>query len=236
MERELLEAANPLAQRFTVRLSLNGKALERQCAQSTVWICPRLLPEGLDESRSAKALLEYYGLDLNESWVIWRESQLYATKRRPEIKGLSLSIESQPVTVGAFCFNAPAVGESISFSHPVSGDEIQLTVEEYENHRLETPVADEDKLIRPKCFTAMAYSTEPHMPRDKLRIYDSDEGDSPIDISSGKKRLGGATGIIISSSKGNVCCSSLRFEHKEDILWCLSIMEKLKTDVEVSLI
>lgn len=79
------------------------------------------LPDGVINEAEAKWALEHYDLDTSYGWMIFRAAFPWTSKRRPEIKALSLTMEQQSCRVPGPHFKAHAPGDSFSFLHPVSG-------------------------------------------------------------------------------------------------------------------
>ena len=78
-----IELENPLGLDFSAQIELNGKTLQSPhgCA---VGISP-CLPDGAANEKVAQVAAAHYGLDDSYGWTIYRQSYLWAGKRRPEI-------------------------------------------------------------------------------------------------------------------------------------------------------
>mgnify|MGYP007029044037 CR=1 FL=1 len=197
-------------------------------------------------------LLECSGNQLNNSssfcwsvpslaygWMIYRESYPWGRKRRPEIKSLSLAMEQQPCHVPGPHFKTHAPGDSFSFSHPVSGTEYTLTVQELEEQAISQQQFDSNRWCYPTHFTAMSYTISPE-PDDDISICDCAEGDRPLEIApcadsyAPEARngivcvgvIGGTVGpaavVFGKNAQGHLhaVCSALHFEPvAEDIEW-----------------
>lgn len=174
-----MELENPLDLDFSAKIELNGKTLQSShgCA---VGIIP-CLPDGVANEKVAQAAATHYGLDDSYGWMIYRESYLWGRKRRPEIKSLSITMEQQPCRVPGPHFKTHAPGDSFSFSHPVSGTEYTLTVQELEEQAISQQQFDSNRWCYPTHFTAMSYTISPE-PDDDISICDCAEGDRPLEI------------------------------------------------------
>lgn len=92
-----MEWDNPLCLNFNRSLQLNGTTL-RSSHGCSVSFNP-CLPDGITNELEAKYAMAHYGLDDSFGWVIFRSAFPWESKRPPEIKSLSLSIEPQPEQV-----------------------------------------------------------------------------------------------------------------------------------------
>ena len=194
-----------------------------------------------------------YGLDTSYGWMIFRAAFPWTSKRRPEIKALSLTMEQQSRRVPGPHFKTHAPGDSFSFSHPVSGTKYTLTVQEMEQQTISEKFVGSDRWFYPTHFTAMSYTLSPE-PDNDISICDCAEGDKPLEIASCSDRyapeaqndiacigiIGGADGPIAivcggsSKEKLHAACSSLHFEPVEgDIEW--RVVFNIKNSNEMSL-
>ena len=195
----------------------------------------------------------HYALDTAYGWVIFRAAFPWPGKRRPEIKSLSLTMEQQPCRVPGPHFIAHAQGEVFAFSHPISGTEYTLTVQELAQQTLPQNRIGSDRWRYPNHFTAMSYTLSPE-PDSDISICDCAEGDKPLEIAPCSDRyapearndmacigiIGGADGptaIVCGGSskeKLHAACSALHFEPVEgDIEW--RIVFNIKNSNEMSL-
>lgn len=129
-----MELGNPLCLHFNPRLELNGHAL-RTSHGCAVTYNP-CLPDGTGIELETKWVVEHYGLDTSYGWVICRGSFPWVSKRRPEIRTLSLTMEQQPVSIPGPHFTVKASGDSFRFVHPVSRTAYTLTVQELEQQTM----------------------------------------------------------------------------------------------------
>lgn len=113
-----LELDNPLCLHFNPRLDLNDHEL-RASHGCAVTYNP-CLPDGMGIDLEAKWAVEHYGLDTSYGWVVCRDAFPWVSKRRPEIRTLSLTMEQQLVSIPGPHFTVKAPGDSFSFVHPVS--------------------------------------------------------------------------------------------------------------------
>ena len=232
-----IELENPLGLDFSAQIELNGKTLQsfHGCA---VGISP-CLPDGAANEKVAQWAAMHYGLDDSYGWTIYRRCYPWAGKRRPEIRSLSLTMKQQPCCVPGPHFRTHAPGDSFSFSHPVSGTEYTLTVQELERQSIPQEQFDSDRWACPTHFTAMSYTLSPD-PDDAISIYDCAAGDRPLEITPCTDRYAPeaqndiACTVVIGSAGSpavtvfgkntqeslHAVCSALHFEPAaEDIEW-----------------
>ena len=246
-----IDLDNPLCLDFIPRLELNGKTMLTSHGCSVVF--NPCLPDGVINEAEAKWALEHYDLDTSYGWMIFRAAFPWTSKRRPEIKALSLTMEQQSCRVPGPHFKAHAPGDSFSFLHPVSGKKYTLTVQELEQQTISEKRYGSDRWFYPTHFTAMSYTLSPE-PDSDVTICDCAEGDKPLEIAPCSDRyapearndiacigiIGGADGPIAivcgdsSKEKLHAVCSSLHFEPVEgDIEW--RIVFNIKSSNEMSL-
>ena len=148
-------------------------------------------------------------------------------------------------------FNAPAVGESITLTNPVTGQEHILTVHEREPHEMDQSIFHDDSMEYPTHCVGLTYTIFPELQDFYLR--DCDNGDSsrmkhhnpggPISMGAV-----GVIGMIKSDShhtylhpdgtpaKARAFCSSLHFEPVKKLELNIVFREKRSPDIEVRLI
>ena len=243
-----IDLDNPLCLDFIPRLDLNGKIMQTSHGCSVVF--NPCLPDGMINETEAKWALEHYDLDKSYGWMIFRAAFPWTSKRRPEIKSLSLTMEQQSRRVPGPHFKTHAPGDSFSFSHPVSGTKYTLTVQELDQQTISHKRVGSDRWFYPTHFTAMSYTLSPK-PDDDILIRDSADGDKPLEIAPITNHfapeaqndivcvgiIGGAdepTAILYGDSKQenlHVACSALHFEPvSDDIEWRVefNILKPLK--------
>lgn len=254
-EQRQMEREHPLNMDFNATVMLNGKHLQSDHGYGTVWIPQSCLTDGMQTESEAKWVLEHYGLDMTKGWMLRRCSFQWATARKPDIKSLTLTLEREPAEIPGIRFHTPKLGESISFTHPISGAEHTLTVREYEQKEMDPKHFHDQSMEYPCHYIAMAYTLVPDIPGRGFIIQDSSEGDRPRRRTSGSKFepvsacsvgvigiIGGADGptavfvSVGSAPKLHAACSSMYFEPKEDVEWSIIFREKLVPDIDVRLI
>lgn len=251
-----MESSNPLSLNFNSRLELNGRKL--RAAHSCAVCYNPCLPEGMDSDVEAKWVAAHYGLDSSCGWVIYRAFFPWESKRRPEIKTLSVTMEQQPEQISGPHFKAHAPGDSFSFMHPVSGVQYVLTVQALEQQTLPERCFASERWIYPIHFMMMRYTLIPEA-EEKITICDCENGDKPMERKRSENSLesivstdavcvgviggqDGPTAVRVNTSGGKqddfcVACSSLHFEPvQHDIEWRIAFYEKRFDDFTVVLV
>jgi len=251
-----MEQEHPLNIDFRPHVILNGKHLRNEHGCGVSWIPASCLAEGVQSERDSLRVLEHYGLDTSKGWMIRRCSFAWATAKKPAIKSLSLTLERELTDIPGIRFAAPSVGESISFTHPVTGTEHTLTVHEYEQNELNTQHFSDTGMEYPTHHHAMSYSLSPDLPNRSFMLRDTAEGDNPriktpksseiVDTPFGPAAsigiIGGADGptaIIVANRpqpKMHTACSSLHFEPVDEVEWQITFREKLVEDISIDVI
>lgn len=252
--REQIEQENPTDVNFIAHLQVNSKPLLQKHGSSVNWIPESCLPDGERCVSESKESIRHYGLDDTKAWAFHRIAFPWATKRKPEIKSISLKLERQPTAIQGIYFKNPAVGEVISFEHPVHKTEHKLTVLSYEKQEFSAKGFQHEEYEFPTCHTAMTYTLEPELSAKKFRISDCKQNEQPkrrpkknyepkseydacsIGIIGGSD---GPTAIFASSGQSieqHTALSALCFEHTDDIEWKIVFREKLIEDIETELL
>ena len=200
--------------------------------------------------------MEHYGLDDRLAWAMHRSCYRWGEVKNFDVQSLSVRMERNRENIAGQHFKTPAVGESVSLTHPLSGKIYTLTVHEVERQELPDRAFRDTDMEYPSHYLAMSYSLEPDISGRGFMIQDCAEGERPRQ----KKRdtnefapvafcnaavigvIGGADGptAVITGQgepKLHAACSSLHFEPVADeVEWRLIVSEKLMDDVDVTLI
>ena len=248
-----IDLENPLCLDFIPRLELNGKTMPTSHGCSVVF--NPCLPDGMINEAEAKWALEHYDLDTSYGWMIFRAAFPWTSKRRPEIKSLSLTMEQRPCRVPGPHFQTHAPGDSFSFLHPVSGTNYTLTVQEIEQQTIPQKCFGSDRWVYPTHFTVMRYTLFPESEED-ISICDCCDGDKPMEIAVEGDSftpetqnnacvgiIGGADGptVIMTGEKSQgrlyAACSALHFEPvRDDVEWCTMFSIKNFDETTINLI
>lgn len=243
----------PLCHHFNPRLELNRHEL-RASHGCAVTYNP-CLPDGTGIELEAKWVVEHYGLDTSYGWVIFRDAFPWVSKRRPEIRTLSLTMEQQPVSIPGPHFTVKAPGDSFRFVHPVSQTTYTLTVQELKQQTMPKNCFGSGRWLYPTQFTVMTYTITPEA-SERITVSDCAESDKPLEVTSAEDSfdptvtgdtaiigiIGGADGPTAiafgGSSQGELCaaCSALHFEPvQHDIEWRITFHEKRYLDCSIKL-
>lgn len=252
--REQIEQENPIDVNFRTHLQVNGKPIIAKHGNSINWIPESCLSNGERCARESKEVIKHYGLDETRAWSFHRWSFLWATKRKPEIKSISLKLERELVTIQGIHFINPSVGDVISFVHPISKIEHKLTVLAYEKQEFSGRGFQHEEYEFPTLHTAMTYTLEPELPGRNFRVRDCRDNEQPKRKPRNQFEpqanydactiaiIGGADGptAVFASAGQNLekhcALSALRFEYADDIEWKIVFREKLMEDIEAELL
>lgn len=249
-ERNQIRSENPLNINIDAQVIANKKQLRNcsGCGFSWIPIAP------FSEREEGKEVLDHYGLDPEKGWCIHRKTFLWASKRRPELKALSVTLERERVEALGERFEVGGIGEEFTIVHPVTEVEYTLTVQEYAAQEIsEKRFADESQEF-PTHYTMMTYTLSPELPTKAFTVRDCEESDSPRQKSSAEifsqsscaaaiGIIGGPDGptTIIYGAKNegaalHAACSALRFEKVPSPKWEMVFCENPYEDIVVDII
>ena len=240
-EQDLVRLENPLTFALRPSLTVNGKSLRWNHGSSGCW-CPALAEaEPGAENRSIRRVLEHYGLDRRENWSVHRMSFPWPS-RKLSVRSMLLTMIADDTELPGIRFTAKA-GDTVAFTHPVTGTEYHLTVLETEAVDIPSHFTNADMEYPTHC-TAVEYAVWPDLPQDALFLRDCCDGDQPRPKNGGSGRRGahGAVMGVIRSGKDSEtvmlpdsgtpllrrsACSSLRFQTPESVEWRICFRAKL---------
>lgn len=252
--REQIEQENPIDINFRTHLWVNGKPVIAKLGNSIQWLPKSCLPDGVRNESESKDIIRYYGLDETKVWSFHRLSFPWTSKRKPEIKTISLKLERELVTIQGVHFKNPSVGDIISFVHPIHKTEHKLTVLAYEKQEFPRQCFQHEEYEFPTLHTAMTYTLEPELSGRNFQVRDCLQNEQPkrkprnqfepqanydacaIAIIGGAD---GPTAVFVSAGQNleqHQALSALRFEYADDIEWKIVFREKLMEDIEVELL
>jgi len=252
--REQIEQENPIDVNFRTHLRVNGKPVIAKHGNAIQWLPESCMPDGERCERESKEIIRYYGLDETKVWSFHRISFPWSTKRKPEIKTISLKLERELVTIQGVHFKNPSVGDVISFVHPIHKTEHQLTVLAYEKQEFPRQGFQHEEYEFPTLHTAMTYTLEPELLVKNFQVRDCLQNEQPKRKPHNQFEpqanydacaiaiIGGADGpteIFVSAGQDleqHRALSALRFEHTDDIEWKIVFREKLMEDIETELL
>jgi len=255
-QQEQIEREHPLHTSFNGHVTLNGHKLQSDHGCGLPWIPESCLADGLRRETEAIHIIEHYGLDDRLAWSIQRSSYLWGETNGSDIQSLVVRMERERENIAGQHFTTPAVGESISLVHPLTGQTYVLTVHEVEAQELPEQAFRDPNMEYPSHYLTMSYSLAPDICGRSFMIQDCADGDRPRQKKRNPNELGpaalndaavigiiggadGPTAIIMGQSapKLHAACSSLHFEPVVDETeWRVVFSEKLLEDVDVILI
>jgi hypothetical protein len=213
---------DPLKMNAIGKLLVNGKEAPRRTVSSLIWN-PKT-----ENSWTARRTLEHYGLDREKGYLLRREAFLRKSTN-PAIRNMDLILSAEPVSIPGERFIAPKNGETMTFTHPVSGKIHSLTVIAQTREALNPNFLKNS----PCCYTRLSFTLDPQLNRDLFSIVDCDPGDNRNGIVN-VPNSASLTGKI--PSTGHSAMSSLRFAPAEQITWRMVFRQKTRPDVTVPLL
>ncbi len=243
-----IDAENPLSININPKIGLNGTILSASRGCSVSWN-PCFLESS---SHEARCVTQHYGLDPAYGWAIWRAAFPWKKKRKPQIMKLSITLIQYPVAMPGPHFHVSAPGECIKFTHPTTGAQHTLTVQEYERQEMLHEHFGNQNQEFPPYYTMMSYTLSPDLPGDAFTVADCVRSDSPrqkYTDSNGPQALNsvsigiigravGPTAIFFAGSnacKLHTACSALHFNPVDDVEWRMVFHEKTGEDITVEL-
>lgn len=252
-ERMVFERENPVNIGFHVKLELNGEIIKEKQGCHGTWVPEDLVSENFWMENDEKWILEHYGLDLSKAWVIRRITFSWKERRKAELQSLQLKLEREKSSFIAARFATHDVGNSVSFTHPITGAEHTLTVREIEYKTMDTSIFHDQNLEYPSHFMAMTYILDPDLPRDAFMVKDCDGGDNPrpknpdphgrmamsVGVVAMVRSADGPTSVFLpdgSEAQVHAIASSMHFEPlAKPVEWHMIIREKMLPDLDVTL-
>ncbi|MDO5401761.1 MAG: hypothetical protein Q4F17_12465 [Eubacteriales bacterium] len=229
-EQLTIAAENPLRIDIRPSFAVNGTAINAARGSSTCWNPLFSRPDS-----ETNAVMAHYGLDPQYGWVISRHHFPWASKKRPEIWTLSLTMKQDKAALAGDHFRVKAPGDQVAFVHPATGLTHVLTVVEMEAR--ESPVrrmAQFPDTEFPTHFQLMSFTVEPET---ELTVLDCAESDRPRpDIRGAFGIIGGADGpTALTTKELHAACSAAHFEPVEDVEWRTVFYDKPVEDLTVEL-
>lgn len=213
---------DPLGIEVRGSLTVNGKPAPVRKVMELRW------DPTAENDWHARRTLEHYGLDRNKAYLIRREHFLRRGKN-PPIREMELTLQAAPVSVPGQRFIAPRAGESMTFSHPTTGQLHTLKVIAQTREALDPNFLSN----HPCCYTRLSFSLEPQLEAELFSIVDCDPGD-PFE-SSPEAPMSALLGGKIPAA-GHYALSSMRYTPADSITWRMVFRQKLRSDVTVRLL
>ena len=252
-QREQMEREHPLNANFYGKVTCNWESLQNGHGCGVTWLPASCVPDGTRQDDTAKEILSHYGLDETKGWSFQRWSYPWGEVEGRALNALSVRMERQWENIPGQHVMTPAIGESVTLTHPLTGEGYTLTIHELEQQELPEHLFRDPNLEHPNHLLAMSYSLEPDISGRGFRLQDCADGDKPrqkkrdpnefetVALAASVGIIGGADGptaVIVGARtpKLHAACSSLYFEAVESVEWRAVFSEKLMEDVDVCLI
>lgn len=243
-EREYLKSINPLEDKYSVDLFVNGKNKNRAHTSTTVYL-PKGILDDCDFS-DAEEYIEAYGLSREQGWLFIRFRCPWTTKRKPKIKTISFQIHDNPIYYpGPHFVTEGNAAKNITFVHPVTKEAHRLDILSCVAEQLPVKTFGDDckDLEFPRNLYVLSYTVTPPC---EITVRDCGVGDRPkrkglADASCGCGIIGGADGptaILLSPMNERVktAFSEFRFDAINRVEWRISffVSDDAVTEVEVN--
>lgn len=257
-EEEQFHAEQPQSISYDPRVEVNGRELDRRGGTGFGWVpvscmSPEERSTDCQQTWEAIWLMEHYGLDPGRGWMFDRRSFPWATKTKPALRSLKLHMSQYLRPVPGPRFTVCGPGDTVPFTHPVTGEAHTLHVVEYERQEFspeQLAHMEDGEWEYPFCYTAMTYAVTPDLPKGAVTLQDCAQGDrprrkappdpmSPVSSSS-VGLLVGSKGLALTPINGlevqtRAACSALRFRHPEEIQWRMTFYRKTAEDMAIDL-
>ena len=243
-QEEQAMQASPFHDDIRAALLVNGDTIHSEGGCGFAWGTADV-PDAAEQ-----AALAHYGLDAAECWQLWRFRFPFA--RRQTIETLSLTLTADPNWLTGAAF-AAETGQTVSFSHPATGENHTLTVLALAPEAVEVSGMPGVQEYPTHCLR-MDYTVSPELPRSALQLRDAAPGDAPrlklpedgcdavpfggaacIGIIGGED---GPTDVFVTDGAPPDCLraySSLYFELPKQITWRLRLSITPRKPVTVTL-
>lgn len=255
---DLCEYADTDGGRLRPRIVLNGSETGWSRGRGASW---KPVDENSDEADeqendiNSRCVQLHYGLETDRQWFVYRYAFPWMTKRKPNIKTLSLILHREPETIIGESFFAE-VGGKITFTHPETLSKHTLTVTGYELKAADVAQAEQmSGYTLPNKHAVMEYTIEPPIDLDRKTFFvrDSSPSDAPIRNKPILQRsgvmtsvsvgiIGGADGpaVLMMGSgvrkDGCTAVSSMYFDMPEKIMWRMFFKVQRCHDITLQLI
>lgn len=252
-EIDRLDAECPLNIQLRCNANINGDDGIYCGGNSMTWMPP--IPGEGSGNLDAKWVLEHYGFDTNDAWIIKRDNYCWPNGAKCDLESLVITVSQPPVSLSGTHFKTPAASNMIELKHPRSGKTFTLTIENLVQEKADLRTVASMGLEFPSCYTRMEYQLHPELAPYQYRIVDCSQCDEarPAKIADGPAAVqinGEAAAIgIIGGDDGptaiflthpatptkalRMATSSMHFEHAQEIEWRIVFMEKLFSDIEI---
>ena len=224
VERDLLEAQNPLRLDPRLQLAVGGVSWRPGSGCSRLWV-PDLLEE---DQEDLLPLLQAYGLEQDHIWLFCRRTfSCPPGQEFPQGEALALDLtlgeEHKLWPIEIYFTLAPGEGARFNVVDPVDGSLHQLALQCRRERLPQDP--NEPGTLWPEHGASLHYHICPPLARGHVpQFREREEGDNPILREKGTV-LGGARGKLFLQEgeleEQGVACSAFHFQEPERFHWCL---------------
>lgn len=243
---------NPMNIKFGTEVMVNDEELLRSMQGCGIsWLPETCNPVGQENVPEALELVEFYKLDKNKGWTIRRHSHKWTAVKMPVLNRLEIKLSKPKIEIEGIRFKTPLPGESIKFTHPITGAEHVLNVVNVE-HQESTFDFGQEGYEFPKHSTCMMYTLAPDIDNADFRICDTKKSESPyLKVTKSKSEHGAASIGIIGGADGptaiimqpvnkdtklHMACSAVTFEPADEVEWRVVFRHAACEDIVVELI
>ena len=174
-EARAAEAESPLRDDFSPSVQINGQHA-RMKRMSTL----TMLADGRELSPTDRQVLSHYGLDEHTPTLLCRVAFPWVTSKKPTLRSLRLCMSRRPVILTGKPFTVDAVGQRMVLTHPLSGTEHTLTVEQMHASTLHQTDLENLPYRLPTNGVRLLYSLSPDLPDSEFSLRDVRQNDMPV--------------------------------------------------------
>lgn len=245
-DRLLIEREYPLHLNFNAAAALDGKTRSQQYSCCCFWIPAACFPDNRPNDPEMARVLKHYRLDPLKGWAIQRVSLPWTGGCQPACKTLSLHLSQSPDSFPGPHFIVQKPGQTVPFTHPVTGREHILTILQCEPSALQLPyLPNDEERENPSCYTILIYTISPDIPSDHFMVWDCEKGDGPrLKRSPGPSKVCSSPRPTVKTKElsefltspsaiPHVAASALWFEPAEQVEWRMVFHEKTLEDITV---
>ena len=157
-----MNAEDPFALHVELRAMINGMEQTPDIAEIVRW------DPLSDPTADAEKYINQFKLNKEQGWLFLRLRFGRLSKKKKSIRSLVLNLQSKNVTIPGLELVTPMEQNSVSLTHPVTGNTHTLTI-----HSCTDEGLDPNFLINPPCFyTRLCYSLSPALSTDAFMIFD----------------------------------------------------------------
>ncbi len=280
-ELEQIEAENPSKMDFSIEMKLDGVSLYSRGSCGMGWIPDFPDLSDTEANPEARNFIKHYGLGEEKCWTMQRSSfalredpdearecgeeqrnvdskeqsgqEILSVPEAPGYMELYLSQYRRPVPAADFTLEG--AGQTVRFTHPVSGKEYEMVIRSVKKKKMEDLTVGEDEITSrfrmPQWYTEITYTLDPEPAEDGLLIRSRLQGDDPVPLENQDNGascctvIGGADGptsIFLAGKFSNrkteekvihTAYSSLYFQPTDVKEWEILFNVKKKDDLEL---